>query len=191
MPELVKNPRVMRKAQAELHESLQGKPTVTEDDLINLKYIKLIIKEALRVHPVVPLLLPRECQEPRKIMGYDIPKGTTVFVNVWMISRDPKYWDEAETFKPERFEAGTVEFKGTDFEFTPFGSGRRMCPGMTFAQANMEQLLAMLLYHFDWELPEGLAPSELDMTEEVGITLGRKHDLYLNPFARVPMQAAP
>jgi len=99
----------MERAQAEVREKLQGKPTVTEDDLVELRYIKLIIKETLRMHPVVPLLLPRECGESCKVMGYDVPKGTTVFVNVWAISRDPKYWGDALTFKPERFEAGTID----------------------------------------------------------------------------------
>ncbi|CAL4995525.1 unnamed protein product [Urochloa decumbens] len=189
MAELVRNPKLMQKAQDELRNKLGGKPTVTEDDLVGLKYIKLVIKETLRVHPVVPMLLPRECRESCKIMGYDIPKGSTVFVNVWAINRDPKYWDDAETFKPERFEDGKVDFKGTDFEFTPFGAGRRMCPGMAFAQATMELVLAALLYHFDWELPRGMGPSQLDMTEEMGITARRKHDLYLHPVVHVPQQA--
>ncbi|CAL5059883.1 unnamed protein product [Urochloa decumbens] len=191
MSELMRNPRVMHKAQAELRDNLCGKPTVTEDDLADLKYLKLIIRETLRLHPSVPLLLPRECQESCKVMGYDIPKGTTVFVNVWAISRDHKYWDDAEIFKPERFESVAVDFKGTDFEFTPFGAGRRICPGMTFAQASMDLALAALLYHFDWKLPAGLLPGELNMEEVMGITVRRKHDLYLRPVVRVPPQDAP
>lgn len=189
MSELVRNPEVMARAQAEVREKLQGKPTVTEDDLVHLKYIKLIIKETLRMHPVVPLLLPRECRESCKVMGYDIPEGTTVFVNVWAIGRDPKYWDDAATFKPERFEDGSVDSKGTDFEYTPFGAGRRICPGMAFAQASMELVLAALLYHFDWKLPGGMLPSEVDMTEEMGINVRRKQDLYLRPVVCVPPHA--
>ncbi|VAI55947.1 unnamed protein product [Triticum turgidum subsp. durum] len=186
MSELMRNPNVMRKAQAEVRDNLQEKPKVTEDDLTNLKYLKLIIKETMRLHPAAPLLLPREAREPCKILGYDVPKGTTVLVNAWAIGRDPKHWEDPEEFKPERFESGTVDFKGTDFEYIPFGAGRRMCPGMTFAQASMEIVLAALLYHFDWELPSGLKPSGLDMIEKMGVTVRRKNDLHLYPVVRVP-----
>nr|XP_015626856.2 cytochrome P450 71D8 [Oryza sativa Japonica Group] len=187
MTELIMNPRVMLKAQAELSNVIKGKQTISEDDLVELKYLKLIIKETLRLHPVVPLLLPRECRETCEVMGYDIPIGTTVLVNVWAIGRDPKYWEDAETFIPERFEDGHIDFKGTNFEFIPFGAGRRMCPGMAFAEVIMELALASLLYHFDWELPDGISPTKVDMMEELGATIRRKNDLYLIPTVRVPL----
>uniref|UniRef100_A0ACD5Z068 Uncharacterized protein n=1 Tax=Avena sativa TaxID=4498 RepID=A0ACD5Z068_AVESA len=187
MSELMRNPDVMRKAQAEVRENIHGKPNVTEDDLADLKYMRLVIKETLRMHPPVPLLLPRESIQACKVLGYNVPKGTTVFVNTWAICRDPKYWDDAEEFKPERFESGSVDYKGTNFEYTPFGAGRRICPGMTFAQSIMELALAALLYHFDWELPAGVKPEELDMTEQMGLAVGRKNDLCLYAKVRVPL----
>lgn len=190
MSELILNPRVMLKLQAELRGILQGKQRVTEDDLVELKYLKLVIKETLRLHPVVPLLLARECQDTCKIMGYDIPVGTTVFVNVWVICRESKYWKDAETFRPERFENVCVDFKGTDFEYIPFGAGRRMCPGVAFAEASMELVLASLLYHFDWKLPNDILPTKLDMTEEMGLSIRRKNDLYLIPTICVPPLSA-
>ncbi|CAM0907768.1 unnamed protein product [Alopecurus aequalis] len=190
MSELMRNPDVMRKAQAEVRNNMHGKPNVTEDDLADLKYLRLVIKETLRLHPPAPLLLPREATESCKVLGYDVPKGTTIFVNAWTICRDPKYWDDAEEFKPERFESGSVDFKGTNFEYTPFEAGRRMCPGMTFAQSIMELALATLLYHFDWELPTGVKPGELDMAEQMGLAVGRKNDLYLHANVRVPLNGS-
>ncbi|XP_047081136.1 desmethyl-deoxy-podophyllotoxin synthase-like [Lolium rigidum] len=186
MSELMRNPNVIRKAQAEIRDKLQGKPKIVEDDLANLKYLRLVIKETMRLHPAAPLILPREAMESCKILGYDIPKGTTVLVNAWAIARDLKHWEDPEEFKPERFESGTIDFKGTDFEYIPFGAGRRMCPGMSFAQASMEIVLAALLYHFDWELPDGVKPGELDMEEEMGLAVRRKNDLYLHAMVRVP-----
>jgi cytochrome P450 len=188
MAELVRNPRVMRKAQDEVRRALAGHPTVTEASLADLNYMRLVIKEALRLHPPAPLLLPRECRSDGcRVLGFDVPKGTMVLVNAWAISRDPAHWDAAEEFLPERFERGGVDFKGSDMEYTPFGAGRRMCPGMAFGLANLELALAGLLYHFDWEMDGGANAGELDMTEEMGVTVRRQHDLRLVPVVQVPV----
>jgi cytochrome P450 len=189
MAELMRNPRVMRRAQDELRRVLDGKNQVVEESLGGLRYLDLVIKEALRLHPPGPLLLPRECRRPCQVLGFDVPAGAMVLVNAWAIGRDPAYWERPEEFLPERFVGGTVDFKGMDFEFIPFGAGRRMCPGMAFGLANMELVLASLLYHFDWELPHGMEPGELDMTELFGISTRRRSDLLLVPTVRVPLLA--
>ncbi|WMV25974.1 hypothetical protein MTR67_019359 [Solanum verrucosum] len=92
-------------------------------------------------------------------------------VNVWALGRDPKYWDDAESFKPERFEQCSVDFIGNNFEYLPFGGGRRICPGISFGLANVYLPLAQLLYHFDWKLPNGMEPKDLNLTELVGVGL--------------------
>ncbi|KAJ1274959.1 hypothetical protein BS78_05G099300 [Paspalum vaginatum] len=186
MTELIRNPAVMAKAQAEVRDAFKGKTAITEDDLAtaDVRYLKLVIKEALRLHCPVPLLLPRRCRETCQVMGYDIPKGTSVLINVWAICRDPKYWEDAEQFKPERFEKSNLDYKGTNFEFLPFGSGRRMCPGANLGVANMELALASLLYHFDWKLPSGVEPKDVDVWEALGLIASKKQDLILHPVTR-------
>uniref|UniRef100_A0A7N0U259 Cytochrome P450 n=1 Tax=Kalanchoe fedtschenkoi TaxID=63787 RepID=A0A7N0U259_KALFE len=177
--EIVKNPRVMKKAQAEVREVYKGKESVDEERLDQLKYLKLIIKETLRLHPSLPLLLQRENASQCVIKGYDIPAGTRVMINVWAIARNPKYWKEPEKFVPERFADSPLDYIGTNFEYLPFGAGRRICPGIDYAMPNMLLPLAQLLYHFDWELPGGVRGEDLDMSESFGVTVRRKDDLYL------------
>lgn len=186
MSELMRNPEVMNKVQAEVREHLKGKTKVTEEDISGLQYLKLVIKETLRMHAPVPLLIPRECREDCELMGYQVPAGTNVLVNAWSIGRNPEYWDEPLVFKPERFEGSSISFNGSCFEFIPFGAGRRMCPGISFGVANMELALALLLYHFDWKLPSGVEPHDLDMTECFGITARRKSHLLLWAIPRIP-----
>ncbi|RDX79081.1 Cytochrome P450 71D10, partial [Mucuna pruriens] len=183
MSELVKNPRVMEKAQIEVRRVFDGKGYVDETSIHELKYLRSVIKETFRLHPIVPLLLPRECSESCEINGHEIPAKSKVIVNAWAIGRDPNYWNEAEKFYPERFLDSSIDYKGAEFQFIPFGAGRRICPGINLALANIEFSLANLLFHFDWKMPQGNRPQELDMTESFGLTIKRKQDLQLIPIA--------
>jgi cytochrome P450 len=187
MAELMRNPRVMRKVQEEVRRVLDGKNEIVEESLAGLRYLDLVIKEALRLHPPATLLIPRQCRAPCNVLGFDVPVGVMVLVNAWAIGRDPAHWDEPEEFSPERFEDGGIDFKGTDFEYIPFGAGRRMCPGIEFGLANMKLALASLLYHFDWELPDGMEPGELDMAEVQGMLTRRRSDLLLVPTVHVTL----
>ncbi|KAK7310355.1 hypothetical protein RJT34_07817 [Clitoria ternatea] len=189
MAEMIKNPRVMKKAQAEVRELFDWKGMVDESSIDELKYLKSIVKETLRLHPPAPLLIPRECGEACEIDGYDIPLKSRVMVNAWAIARDPKYWTEAEIFNPERFIDNSIDYKGNNFEYIPFGAGRRICPGTTFGLINVELALAFLLYHFDWKLPNKMKGENLDMTEQFGVTVRRKDDLYLIPIIYTPLAA--
>ncbi|VAI56828.1 unnamed protein product [Triticum turgidum subsp. durum] len=189
--ELMRNPRVRHKAQEEVRRALAGHLKVTEDVLGNLYYLHMVVKESLRLHVPGPLLTLRQCRSPCQVLGYDVPAGATVLVNSWAIARDPAHWDAPEEFLPERFDqeqggAGR-DFKGTDFEFIPFGAGRRMCPGMTFGLAHIELALAALLFHFDLELPAGVDAAGLDMTEEAGITTRRRSELLVVATTLVPV----
>jgi cytochrome P450 len=154
-----------------------NKTHVTEDDLVNMNYLKAVIKETLRLHVPIPLLVPRKSAEDIKLDGYDIAAGTHVIINAWAIARDPSSWEQPLEFKPERFMNSSIDFKGLDFELIPFGAGRRGCPGVLFAISVNELVLANLVYKFDWKLPDGIAGKDLDMSETGGLTCHRKDPL--------------
>ncbi|EAY85016.1 hypothetical protein OsI_06375 [Oryza sativa Indica Group] len=125
MSKLMRNPRVMTKLQGEIRKAFHGKVTVGEDDIqaANLPYIRLFIEETLLLHPVVPLLVPRESIDVCEVNGYTILARSRIVVNAWAIGRDPKYWDNPEEFKPEWFEGNIVDFPGSSYEYLPFGAG--------------------------------------------------------------------
>ncbi|KAI3512861.1 hypothetical protein L1887_20182 [Cichorium endivia] len=185
MAELLKHPVVMKKAQDEVRAVLQGKNGITEEDLEKMTYLKAVIKETLRLHPPLPLLVPNVATKDVTVMGYDIAKGTQVMTNVWAIGRDPKHWDESGEFRPERFLGSSIDFKGHDFELIPFGAGRRICPGIAFAMAANENLLAALLYKFDWKLANGEKEEDLDMSECPGSIVRKKVPLLAVATPRV------
>jgi len=188
MAEMVRNPRIMKKTQAEVREVFNMKGRVDEYCITELNYLKSVVKETLRLHPPTPLLLPRECVQACEINGYHIPMKSKVTINAWAIARDPNYWTEPERFYPERFIDSSIDYKGSNFEYIPFGAGRRICPGSTFGLRNIEMALAMLLYHFDWKLPSGIRSEDLDMTDEFGATMRRKDDLLLFSSIYHPLQ---
>jgi cytochrome P450 len=190
MAELINQPAEMRKLQDEIRAAVVnngGGSHVNEDHLAKLQYLRPVIKETLRLHSPLPLLLPRETLEDTELLGYRVPARTRVVINAWAIGRDPRYWDAAEEFLPERFEDGAVDFTGSSYEFLPFGAGRRMCPGFNYGLASMELALVALLYHFDWSLPEGVA--EVDMEEAPGLGVRRLMPLVLLATPFVPVVA--
>ncbi|CAN8323641.1 unnamed protein product [Cochlearia groenlandica] len=155
MTELIRSPRVMKKVQEEIRNKLgDKKERITEEELNKLSYFKLMVKEVLRLHPAAPLLLPRETLSHIKIQGYDIPPKTQILINAYAIARDPKLWANPDEFNPDRFLDSTIDYKGLNFELLPFGSGRRICPGMAMGIVIVEFGLLNLLYFFDWGIPE-------------------------------------
>lgn len=177
MTELLRHQTVMHKLQDEVRTVVGNRTHVTEKDLVNMNYLKAVIKETLRLHVPIPLLVPRKSMEDIKLNGYDIEAGTEVIINAWAIARDPSSWEHPLEFKPERFLNSSIDFKGFDFELIPFGAGRRGCPGVLFAIAVNELVLANLVHHFDWKLPDGIAEKDLDMSEVVSFTCHRKSPL--------------
>ena len=174
---LIKNPESLKKLQQEVRNVIGNKGKVQEDDLDKLEYLKAVIKETLRLYPVAPLLIPREAIDRCVINGYEIPKKTLVYVNAWAVGRDPNCWERPEEFEPERFMHSSIDYKGTDFELIPFGSGRRICPGISMAAVTMEMTLSNLIYSFDWESPAGA--HEIDTLKSPGTVTHKKNALQL------------
>uniref|UniRef100_A0A0E0LZ10 Cytochrome P450 n=1 Tax=Oryza punctata TaxID=4537 RepID=A0A0E0LZ10_ORYPU len=186
MSEVLKNPAILAKATAELDAVVGRGRLVTEDDIPHLPYVDAIMKETMRMHPVVPLLVPRLSREDASVAGYDVPAGTRVLVSTWAIGRDPSVWDSPEEFRPERFVGSGIDVKGRDFQLLPFGSGRRMCPGYSLGLKVIQLALANLLHAFSWSLTDGVAAGELSMEEVFGLTTPRKIPLLAVVKPRLP-----
>lgn len=185
LSELLKHPNVMKKLQSELDNVFDQKGIVEEKDLKNLDYLNMVIKEGFRLHPVAPLLLPHESIEDCTLDGFQIPKGSRVLVNVWAIGRDPDVWREPEKFIPERFVESTIDVRGQNFQLLPFGSGRRSCPGLQLGLTIVHLVVAQLVHSFDWELPNGMMPNDINMTEKFGLVTARALPLMAIPIYRL------
>ncbi|XP_076953918.1 putative (S)-N-methylcoclaurine 3'-hydroxylase isozyme 2 [Bidens hawaiensis] len=178
LAELIKNQDIMHKVYKELKRE-HNRDSIMKSDLSKLAYFNACIKETLRLHPVVPLLIPRRALEACEVMNYMIPQNAQVWVNVWAISHDPKIWEDPHTFKPERFLGSSIDFTGHDYEFLPFGGGRRMCPGLPSGVKSLQTLLALLVLEYDWSLPNDEDSAKLDMAEKFGVTLSKEKPLEL------------
>ncbi|KAG8374860.1 hypothetical protein BUALT_Bualt10G0039500 [Buddleja alternifolia] len=169
MIELLNNPESMTKLKKELVSKL-NQHFCKESDLEALPYLQACVKETLRLHPPAPLLLSHRALETCQVMNYTVPKNARVLVNVWAIARDPTVWKDPLEYRPERFLESTLDFKGNDFEFLPFGAGRRICPGLPMAAKIVPLVVASLIHFHDWSLPEGNAYETLEMVQPLLLT---------------------
>ncbi|KAL0409457.1 UNVERIFIED_CONTAM: Flavonoid 3'-monooxygenase [Sesamum radiatum] len=176
MVELLRNPEVMEKVQKELNEVVGLNNVVEEFHIPKLVYLDTVIKETLRIHPVGPFLAPRTPSQSCTLGGYSIPKGSTVFINVYSIHKDPLFWDNPLEFMPERFSEKFEkwDFSGNNFNYIPFGSGRRICAGLPLAERMLRYLLASLLHSFDWQPPKG---EKVDIEDRFEFVLRKKNPL--------------
>ncbi|RZC92376.1 hypothetical protein C5167_003981 [Papaver somniferum] len=190
---LLTNPSVLQKAQEELDTVVGKDRNIQDHDINDLVYLQAIIKETLRLYPAGPLSVPHEAIEDCNIGGYKVKAGTRLLVNLWKLHRDPRVWSNPLEFKPERFlseldggtggEAANLDFKGQNFEYTPFGSGRRMCPGLNLAIQTLHMSLACLLHAFDFDISTGLV---IDMAEGSGLTMPKVTPLEVHLYPRLP-----
>ncbi|CAH2057846.1 unnamed protein product [Thlaspi arvense] len=189
MAELIRNPEKMVRAQSEIREVIGENCVVQESDIPRLPYLQAIVKETLRLHPPAALI-PRKPESDVQISGFLLPKDTQVFVNVWAIGRDSSVWEDPMTFEPDRFLLREIDVRGRDFELIPFGSGRKMCPGISMSLKTMSVALASLLYCFDWKLQNGVVPQNIDMSEAFGLTLHKAKPLCLVPIKKPTLSSS-
>ncbi|KAM6558028.1 hypothetical protein CsatA_027267 [Cannabis sativa] len=163
---LLNNPHVLEKAKAEIDEQIGEHKLIEEQDLSKLPYLQNIIHETLRLFPAAPMLIPHYSSEDCIVEGYDIPRNTIVMINVWAIHRDPKLWEDPESFKPERFE--NSEGVNNINLLMPFGLGRRSCPGNGMANRVLGLTLGSLIQCFEWKR---VSEKKIDMTEGKGVSV--------------------
>lgn len=182
--EFINNPNILRKAREEIDRVVGRNRLVNDSDIPNLPYLQAIVKENYRLHPSTPFIQrhsPQDC----KVAGYHIPANTHVLINVWALNRDPNHWENPLEFRPERFEDNMLDVRGQHFHFLTFGSGRRMCPGISLAQHMIQTTLGGMIQCFDWKAgKDGNLPS-VDMEEGTGLTLTRANPLVCIPVARL------
>ncbi|PIA38201.1 hypothetical protein AQUCO_02800103v1 [Aquilegia coerulea] len=147
MTELLRKPE-------EIRNVVGKKGKVKASDINHLQYLKMVVKETLRLH------------------------APAILFFFLAIGRSGEYWENPEDFIiPERFMDNDIDFRGQDFDFLPFGSGRRDCPGINMGIATVELGLANLLYCFNWELSKGMNKEDINIDELVGITVHKKTPL--------------
>ena len=188
---LLNNRETLAKVQQELDEQVGRERQVKESDIKNLVYLQAVLKETLRLYPAVPLLIPHQSSEDCTVAGYHVPAGTRLLVNISKFHRDPNVWPDPTAFRPERFLGGeahqNVDVRGQSFEMIPFGAGRRICPGISFALQVTQLGLASLLHGFDVTT---LASDEpIDMRVTIGMTNLKLSPLDVLVSPRLPAQA--
>ncbi|KAI3414710.1 uncharacterized protein J3R85_016009 [Psidium guajava] len=173
MAELLHNPEKLSRAQSELHLLVGKGNQIEEADISRLPYLQATVKETFRLHPPIPLLLPRKAEADTLVGGFTIPKGAQVLINAWAIGRDPAIWACPNEFTPERFLGSDMDLRGQDFELIPFGGGRRICPGLPLATRMLHLMLGSLINAFNWRLEDGVTPESMNMEDKFGITVQR------------------
>ncbi|KAK7266233.1 hypothetical protein RIF29_18875 [Crotalaria pallida] len=166
---LLKNPHILKKAKEELDTQIGKERFINESDINKLEYLQAIVKETLRLYPPGPLSGPREFTEDCTLGGYHVREGTQLITNLWKIQTDPSIWSNPLEFKPERFLTThkEVDVRGHHFELIPFGSGRRICPGISFGLQMIHLTLASFLHSFEIL---NASNDPIDMTENLGMS---------------------
>ena len=153
-------PEAQATANEELSRVIGDSRSPTFDDEPNLPYIRATVKEALRIRPVANIGSPHYTSTDITYKDFFIPKGTVVTINQYAIHYDPQLYEDAATFRPERYlkhplRAGAYSGHADPYarDHFSFGAGRRICPGMHLAENSLFILLAKILWAFEIRPP--------------------------------------
>lgn len=160
---------------------------VQEEDIANMPYINIIVKEMMRLHAVAPLSPPRLASEDCKIVGYNIPKGTRALASTWAIGRDIKLGDDATEFRPERFIGKALDVKGKDFEALPFGWGKRTCQACCLGLREIQSIRLISCLGSHGNCHEGRKREDLNMEESYGLSMPRTNPLVALVEPKLPL----
>lgn len=152
---LLRHPKVAKKIQAEIDEVVGQCRLPTLDDRKNLHYTEASIREILRLETLVPSSIVHNSVEDTKLMGYNVPKNTPVFPGLYEFHLDDNLWDSPLAFNPERFLDSQGKLCLKLDKSLPFGAGRRLCAGETFARNMMFLITSALLQNFDFHAKPG------------------------------------
>ena len=180
---MVLHPDIQAKAQSEIDNVVgpSSRP-ISDSDLPNLPYLQAIVKETLRVHPPGPLLSwARLAIHDTHVGSHFIPAGTVAMVNMWAITHDENIWADPDEFNPDRFMKEDVPIMGSDLRLSPFGSGRRVCPGKAMGLATVQLWLAQLLQNFNWVASEDRG---IDLTECLKLSMEMNKSLVCRAIPR-------
>ncbi|KAK1227689.1 hypothetical protein PQX77_009314 [Marasmius sp. AFHP31] len=179
---LVASPESQRKAQEEMDRVVGRERLPSLEDSDKLPYIQAFIKEAHRYRPVAPLHIPHATTTDEKFREFVIPGGTAIFVNLYGIYHDPDTFEDPELFYPDRYlrtEFGTKPgINDSCWRSTlPFGTGRRICPGIQLANNSLMLITMSLVWAFDFHPAKDSSgkdtPPDLDNYEK-GVASGPK-----------------
>ena len=154
--ELLANPEKMALLQNELAEVVGNAKLVDISDIPNLPYLTAVVKETMRMHLVVPLVLSHKLMQSCELFGYEILADTQVFVNVWAISHDPCVWDNPSEFLPRRFlemsQASVHGPKNYVLSFLLFIDTNFLSHGLLFASFLINMYYVIFIARFQCQL---------------------------------------
>ncbi|KAL5170553.1 Isoleucine N-monooxygenase 1 [Glycine soja] len=165
LAEMINQPYILQQATEEVDKVVGKQRMVQESDITNLNYVKACVREAFRLHPVVPFNPPHVSTNDTMVGNYFIPKGSHVLLSRHGLGRNLKVWNnEPHKFKPERHiknDGSMIVLSEPDLKFISFGTGRRGCPAIVLGSTMTVMLLARLVHAFSWSAPPNVSSVNL------------------------------